>query len=186
MGWNDSDFQCAVATCPDTPRAIAKWLSTPAVASGADPGKARNWTSEKQPKTTCTINEVISMGRRNTQLRPTFIEKEMKACGQQVIRRWPRSGTEASQRISNWSSCQRKVEMSGFSPDRNVGFHGLLQGARQAHGIWVCFRFWVWFSVPQVLEAVGRKDVGQALSPRHICSVFVFTNDLRGDCLTGG
>jgi len=24
--------------------------------------------------------------------------------------------------------CQRKVEMSGFSPDRNVRFHGLLQG----------------------------------------------------------
>jgi hypothetical protein len=26
------------------------------------------------------------------------------------------------------SSCQRKIEMSGFSQDRNVRFHGLLQG----------------------------------------------------------
>ena len=26
------------------------------------------------------------------------------------------------------ASCQRKVEMSGFLPDRNVRFHGLLQG----------------------------------------------------------
>ncbi len=26
------------------------------------------------------------------------------------------------------NSCQRKVEMSGFSQDRNVRFHGLLQG----------------------------------------------------------
>src|SRR5580704_8875239 len=26
------------------------------------------------------------------------------------------------------NSCQRKVEMSGFLPDRNVRFHGLLQG----------------------------------------------------------
>jgi hypothetical protein len=25
-------------------------------------------------------------------------------------------------------SCQRKVEMSGFLPDRNVRFHGFLQG----------------------------------------------------------
>src|ERR1700731_3982288 len=36
------------------------------------------------------------------------------------------------------------------------------KGARQAHGIWVCFRFWVWLSVPQVLEAVGRKDLPTA------------------------
>ena len=27
-----------------------------------------------------------------------------------------------------WPACQRKVEMSGFSPDRNVRFHGFLQG----------------------------------------------------------
>jgi hypothetical protein len=26
------------------------------------------------------------------------------------------------------NSCQRKVEISGFPPDRNVGFHGFLQG----------------------------------------------------------
>jgi hypothetical protein len=31
--------------------------------------------------------------------------------------------------------------------------------ALQAHGIWVCFRLWVWLSVPRVLEAVGRKDL---------------------------
>src|SRR5580698_9624206 len=33
------------------------------------------------------------------------------------------------------------------------------KGALPEHGIWVCFRFWVWFSVPRVLEAVGRKDL---------------------------
>ena len=31
--------------------------------------------------------------------------------------------------------------------------------ALQAHGIWVCFGFWVSVFVPQVLEAVGRKDL---------------------------
>jgi len=36
------------------------------------------------------------------------------------------------------------------------------KGAPQAHGIWVCFRFWVWVSVPRVLEAVGRKDLRTA------------------------
>src|SRR5580704_14356794 len=30
--------------------------------------------------------------------------------------------------LNHFRSCQRKVEMSGFLPDRNVRFHGLLQG----------------------------------------------------------
>src|ERR1700722_8629675 len=33
------------------------------------------------------------------------------------------------------------------------------KGALQAHGIWFCFRFGVWLSVPRVLQAVGRKDL---------------------------
>src|ERR1700686_3105276 len=35
------------------------------------------------------------------------------------------------------------------------------RGDEQAHGIWVwvCFCFWVLVFVPQVLEAVGRKDL---------------------------
>src|SRR5260370_18076306 len=33
-----------------------------------------------------------------------------------------------STRLHQCRACQRKVEMSGFSPDRNVRFHGLLQG----------------------------------------------------------
>src|ERR1700675_4469947 len=36
------------------------------------------------------------------------------------------------------------------------------KGALQAHGIWVCFGFWVSVFVPQVLEAVGRKDLRNA------------------------
>src|SRR5580658_5693331 len=40
------------------------------------------------------------------------------------------------------------------------------KGALQAHGICVCFRFWVWLSVPRVLEAVGRKDLRTAAPVR--------------------
>src|SRR5450631_882157 len=47
--------------------------------------------------------------------------------------------------------CQRKVEMSGsmiFS-----------KGDLRVHGIWVGSCFWFLVFVPQVLEAVGRKDL---------------------------
>src|ERR1700732_1225969 len=36
------------------------------------------------------------------------------------------------------------------------------KGAPQAQGIWFCFGLWVSVFVPQVLEAVGRKDLRNA------------------------
>src|SRR5580693_9899238 len=60
------------------------------------------------------------------------------------------------------SSCQRKVEMSGFSQDRNVRFYGLLQGCSAGTWYLVCFCSWVWLFIPRVLEAVGRKDLRTA------------------------
>src|SRR5882762_2820525 len=44
-------------------------------------------------------------------LMPKYVQMHQRA-------RWKRSAMR----------CQRKVEMSGFSPDRNVRFHGFLQG----------------------------------------------------------
>src|ERR1700692_1837726 len=38
------------------------------------------------------------------------------------------------------------------------------KGDRQARGIWVCVCFWVSWLFPQVLEAVGRKDL-RSLAP---------------------
>src|SRR6202030_2959562 len=62
--------------------------------------------------------------------------------------------------------CQRKVEMSGFPPDRIVRFHGLLQGCSAGTWYWGCFGFWVSVFVPQVLETVGRKDLRNAAPVR--------------------
>src|ERR1041384_8188828 len=40
------------------------------------------------------------------------------------------------------------------------------KGDLRAHGIWVCFGFWVSVFVPRVLEAVGRKDLRNAAPVR--------------------
>src|SRR5882672_1760462 len=77
---------------------------------------------------------------------------------------------EASLNLSaSASACQRKVEMSGFSPDRNVRFHGLLQG--WFAGTWYLglILFWglgVCSASPSGLRppglADGRSGSGQA------------------------
>ena len=59
------------------------------------------------------------------------------------------------------SSCQRKVEMSGFSQSRNVRFHGLLQGC--SAGTWYLGLILLGGAFDrQGLQAVGRKDLPMA------------------------
>src|ERR1700686_5072729 len=58
------------------------------------------------------------------------------------------------------NSCQRKVEMSGFLPDRNVRFHGLLQGCPAGTWYWglILFgSFGLWSASPG-----GRRPEGLA------------------------
>src|SRR5580704_6911617 len=55
-------------------------------------------------------------------------------------------------------TCQRKVEMSGFPPDRNVRFHGLLQGC--SAGTWYLDLLWFLGFGVRSASPGGRRPEG--------------------------
>src|ERR1700736_5252555 len=57
-------------------------------------------------------------------------------------------------------SCQRKVEMSGFPPDRIVRFHGLLQGC--SAGTWYLGLLWFLGFGVRSASPGGRRPEGLA------------------------